>query len=106
MVAERKTHISNLVEQFLIENSLTQQVDIRTGRREVTIQCKDMYEIATKEKKKFGLIGLHLTLPAIKPLPNVYGGIETAIISLLMEATRKVKTNWVMCLLKEQVILM
>jgi Zinc knuckle len=96
-----------------IENALGGLAKVRVLTQEVNIVCKDMDEITSKTelltalKEHFSLPGLQEN--AIKSMRGAYGGTQTAIISLPMEAARKVlstgrlKIGWTICRLREYV---
>ena len=84
---------------------------VKVLTQEVDIVCKDLDEITSKEellealRQQFELVGLHED--AIRSVRAAYGGTQTAIIRLPMEAARKVlaagrmKVGWTMCRLRE-----
>ncbi|CAD7078607.1 unnamed protein product [Hermetia illucens] len=117
LMLELKKSKDVTADKFLsqIGKTLGQEADIRASRPEITIICKDIDEITTKEEvrealeKQFDLAGLQESV--VKTLRKAYRGTQTAIISLPAEnalkllAAGRVRIGWVMCRLREQVAL-
>jgi hypothetical protein len=97
--------------QDVVEKALGGLATVRVLTQEMSVVCKDMDEITSKEEllralgNQFGLNSLPES--AIRSMRAAYGGTQTAVISLPMEAARKVlsigriKIGWTMCRLRE-----
>lgn len=97
--------------QGLVESSLGGLAKVKIMSQEIYVVCKDMDEITTKEdllkalKDTFDMSFLQES--AVKSLRAAYGGTQTAIIALPLDAAKRVllagklKVGWTVCRIRE-----